>query len=80
MLTSCGFFTASSSLTIPDRMRSRDRIIANLESIYREAFERAKADEAAGRMVELDNAFTRDQLMMEVLLDIRDLLAAPRRG
>lgn len=61
-------------------MRSRDRIIANLESIYRDAFERAKADDAVARMAELDNAFTRDQIMMEVLLDIRDLLAAPRRG
>jgi hypothetical protein len=61
-------------------MRSRDRIIANLESIYRDAFERAKADDAVARMAELDNAFTRDQIMMEVLLDIRDLLAAPGRG
>lgn len=60
-------------------MRSRDRIIANLETIYRDAFDRARAEDAAGRMAELDNAFTRDQLMMEVLLDIRDLLAA-RRG
>ncbi len=61
-------------------MRTRDRILANLETIYREAFDRAQADDASARMAELDNAFMRDQLMMEVLLDIRDLLAAPRRG
>jgi hypothetical protein len=61
-------------------MRSRDRIIANLEAIYREAYDRARGEDATSRMSELDNAFTRDQLMMEVLLDIRDLLAGSRRG
>lgn len=57
-------------------MRPRDRIIENLESIYREAYGRAREEQAAGRMAELDNAFMRDQLMMEVLLDIRELLAS----
>lgn len=56
-------------------MRARDRILANLETAYREAYERAKAEEAQKRMEELDWGFLRDQLMMEVLLDIRDLLA-----
>ncbi len=28
-----------------------------------------------GRMAELDNAYMRDQLMLEILLDIRDLFA-----
>ena len=56
-------------------MRSRDRILANLEAIYRESFERARTAEDAHRMAELDNAYMRDQLMLEILLDIRDLFA-----
>lgn len=56
-------------------MRSRDRILANLESIYRESYERAQAAGEAGRMAELDNAYMRDQLMLEILLDIRDLFS-----
>ena len=56
-------------------MRSRDRILANLESIYRESYERARTEGAGARMVDLDNAYMRDQLMMEVLLDIRDLFS-----
>jgi hypothetical protein len=56
-------------------MRSRDRILANLETIYRESFERAREGAEAGRMAELDNAYMRDQLMLEILLDIRDLFA-----
>lgn len=65
-------------------MRSRERILTNLETIYRETYDRAKEGEDAARMAELDNAFMRDQLMMEVLLDIRDLFsvapAAPKQG
>ncbi|HET7109921.1 MAG TPA: hypothetical protein VFI41_03520 [Gemmatimonadales bacterium] len=56
-------------------MRSRDRILANLESIYRESYEQAKAADAEARMRDLDNAFQRDQLMLEILLDIRDLFS-----
>lgn len=55
-------------------MRPRDRILTNLETTYRESFEKARKDGAERRMEELDWAFQRDQLMMEVLLDIRDLL------
>lgn len=62
-------------------MRPRDRILANLETAYREAYERAKTEHSQKRMEELDWGFLRDQLMMEVLLDIRDLLAdAPASG
>jgi hypothetical protein len=57
--------------------RSRDRILANLESIYREAYERAKAASDQGRMADLDAAYQREQLLLEVLLDIRDAFAAP---
>ena len=56
-------------------MRSRDRILANLEAIYRESFERARSSDDQHRMAELDNAYMRDQLMLEILLDIRDLFA-----
>jgi hypothetical protein len=56
-------------------MRSRDRILANLESLYRESFDRARTAEDPVRMAELDNAYMRDQLMLEILLDIRDLFA-----
>jgi hypothetical protein len=56
-------------------MRDRARILANLESIYRESYERAQAGGDGARMLELDNAYMRDQLMMEVLLDIRDLFS-----
>jgi len=56
-------------------MRTRERILANLESIYRESYERARQAADQGRMVELDNAYMRDQLMLEILLDIRDLFS-----
>ena len=56
-------------------MRSRDRILANLESIYRESYEGAKESGDRGRMIDLDSAYMRDQLMLEILLDIRDLFS-----
>ena len=56
--------------------RPRDRVLGNLESIYREAYERAKAAGDQTRMADLDAAYQREQLLLEVLLDIRDALAA----
>jgi hypothetical protein len=56
--------------------RPRDRILANLESIYREAYERAKASGDQTRMADLDAAYQREQLLLEVLLDVRDALTA----
>lgn len=56
-------------------MRSRDRILANLETIYRESYDRARSGEDERRMAELDWAYMRDQLMLEILLDIRDLFS-----
>jgi hypothetical protein len=65
-------------------MRSRERILNNLEQIYRESYESARRTEATSRMADLDNAYMRDQLMLEILLDIRDLFsvapAAPDPG
>lgn len=56
-------------------MRPRDRILGNLESIYRESYDRIKEVGAGDRLPELDAAFVRDQLVLEILLDIRDLIA-----
>jgi hypothetical protein len=61
--------------------RPRERILANLETVYREAYDRAKAAGDERRMLDLDAAYQREQLLLEVLLDIRDGLqaAAPPR-
>jgi len=58
-------------------MRSRDRVIRSLETVYREAFQEAKQREDAEQMARLDLEYQRDQLQLEVLLDIRELLDAP---
>lgn len=58
--------------------RSRERILANLDDMYREAFERAKASGDDGQMATLDFAYRREQLYFEILLDVRDALE--RRG
>lgn len=52
--------------------RSRDRILANLDDMYREAFERAKATGDQAQMAALDFAYRREQLYLEILLDVRD--------
>ncbi|HSD32197.1 MAG TPA: hypothetical protein VLB49_09825 [Gemmatimonadales bacterium] len=56
--------------------RPRERILANLETVYREAYDRAKAAGDERRMLDLDAAYQREQLLLEVLLDIRDALQA----
>jgi hypothetical protein len=56
-------------------IRPRDRILANLETIYRESYDRAKQFGDQGRMIDLESAYMRDQLMLEILLDIRDLFS-----
>ena len=58
--------------------RSRERILANLDDMYREAFERAKAAGDQAQMTTLDFAYRREQLYFEILLDVRD--AVERRG
>ena len=54
--------------------RSRERILANLDEMYREAFERAKATGDDSQMATLDFAYRREQLYFEILLDVRDAL------
>ena len=54
--------------------RSRERILANLDEMYREAFERAKATGDESQMATLDFAYRREQLYFEILLDVRDAI------
>src|SRR5437879_6456027 len=58
--------------------RSRERILANLDEMYSEAFERAKQTGDDAQMATLDFAYRREQLYFEILLDVRD--AVERRG
>ncbi|HEY0930940.1 MAG TPA: hypothetical protein VGE27_13540 [Gemmatimonas sp.] len=54
--------------------RSRERIMNNLEEMYREAFERAKASGDPSQMTALDFSYRREQLYFEILLDVRDAM------
>ena len=56
-------------------VRPRQQILDNLESVYREAYDRAKKAGDDRRMSDLDAAYQREQLLLEVLLDIRDGLS-----
>ncbi|MGD8727320.1 MAG: hypothetical protein PVH40_06720 [Gemmatimonadales bacterium] len=56
--------------------RARERILQNLETVYREAYDDASRLDDKSRMSQLDASFQREQLILEVLLDIRDALAA----
>ncbi len=54
--------------------RTRATILNNLDEMYREAFERAKASGDQAQMAALDFAYRREQLYFEILLDVRDAL------
>jgi hypothetical protein len=54
--------------------RTRTTILNNLDEMYREAFERAKATGDQAQMATLDFAYRREQLYFEILLDVRDAL------
>jgi len=58
-------------------MRSRSRVLQSLEGVYREAFEDARGRDDKPAMARLELEYQRDQIQLEVLLDIRDLLSAP---
>ena len=64
----------SQALQKDSMSRSRDRILANLDDMYREAFERAKATGDDSQMASLDFAYRREQLYFEILLDVRDAI------
>lgn len=55
--------------------RPRDRIMANLDDMYGEAFEAAKKTGDEAQMRTLDFAYRREQLYFEILLDIRDAMS-----
>ena len=63
-----------------DGMGTRSRVIGRLEGVYREAYEKAGEAGDQDRMDALDFGFQRDQVMLEVLVDIRDLLLELRRA
>jgi hypothetical protein len=54
--------------------RTRDRILENLDEMYREAFTRAQTSGDDAQMATLDFAYRREQLYLEILLDIRDAI------
>ncbi len=58
-------------------MRSRSRVLQSLEGVFREAFDAARQRDDQAEMARLDLEYQRDQLRLEVLLDLRDLLSAP---
>ena len=61
-------------------MRDRKRILGNLDELYKEAFGRAEGTGDDERMAMLDFEYQRDQLLMEVALDLRELMAAMDSG
>lgn len=58
-------------------MRQRERVLQSLEGVYRDAFEGARERGDRAEMARLDLEYQRDQLQLELLLDIRELLLAP---
>lgn len=54
--------------------RTRTSILDNLEEMYREAFDRAKASGDESQLPALDFAYRREQLYFEILLDVRDAM------
>ena len=61
-------------------MRERQKILGNLEGLYRDGFGRAEEGGDREAMARMDFDFQRDQLYLEILLDIRELLAATDAG
>ena len=55
-------------------MRNRDRVLQSLENVYRGAFQQAEEAGDQAAMSRLDLEYQRDQVHLEVLLDIRELL------
>ncbi|HKJ02766.1 MAG TPA: hypothetical protein VJ997_09935 [Longimicrobiales bacterium] len=57
-------------------MRQRERLLQSLESVFKEAYRAARERDDAEDMARLDFEYQREQIHLEVLLDIRDLLGA----
>lgn len=71
-----GAFLLVFTLTRGAIVRSRKKILSSLESAYRVEFERAEAAADEDRMSKLDFEFQRDQILAEVVLDVRDVLTS----
>ncbi|MBA3645964.1 MAG: hypothetical protein H0W63_07265 [Gemmatimonadaceae bacterium] len=76
MLQELAGLRPSSNPTEPrqDMSRPRKDILTNIDEMYREAFERAKATGDEAQLVSLDFAYRREQLYFEILLDVREAL------
>ena len=61
-------------------MRDRQRILKNLEDLYKDAFRLAEEKGREDEMARLDFEYQRDQLYMEAALDLRELLSAMDSG
>jgi len=55
-------------------------VLQSLEKVYRAQFEAASEATDQATMARLDLDYQRDQLQLEVLLDIRELLLPPEEG
>ncbi len=55
-------------------MRGRNQILNSLERVYRDALDQASGDEGVAERARLDFEFQRDQVHLEILLDIREFL------
>ena len=55
-------------------MRDRERILQSLEKVYRGAFTAAEQAGDTAHMARLELEYQRDQVHLEVLLDIREIL------
>lgn len=56
-------------------MRQRERLLQSLEGVFREAYRAAQTQDDKEEMARLDFEYQRDQIHLEVLLDIRELLS-----
>ena len=61
-------------------MRSRERVLQSLDNVYRNAFAAAETAGDAAAMARLDLEYQREQLHLEVMLDIRELLLPAPSG
>ena len=59
-------------------MRKRESVLDNLEKLYREELNRESKPNVSRSRLEFD--FQRDQIYLEMLLDIRDLLRVEKKG
>ena len=55
-------------------MRNRERVLQSLANVYKAAFAAAETAGETQQMEAIDMDYQREQVTLEVLLDIRDLL------